>query len=122
MSQPFRLIAAKGMQNGVFRLWYGEADNDRSAFVLTLTPQYVAHALSKALPLTLEEIEEFIASRGLTIKITKLAEAKEYRQSLNGRPDFKCIDLLGQHLRLGQRVIEESLAEGRVIADHHPQV
>ena len=59
MSEPFRLIAAKGMQNGIFRLWYGAADNDRSAFVLTLTPQYVAHALCKALPLTLEEIEEY---------------------------------------------------------------
>jgi hypothetical protein len=59
MSQPFRLIAAKGMQNGIFRLWYGEADNDRSAFVLTLTPQYVAHALRKKLPVTLEEIEEY---------------------------------------------------------------
>jgi hypothetical protein len=59
MTQPFRLIAAKGMQNGVFRLWYGAADNDRSAFVLTLTPQYVAHALCKKLPVTLEEIEEY---------------------------------------------------------------
>jgi hypothetical protein len=59
MSQPFRLIAAKGMQNGIFRLWYGEAENDRRAFVLTLTPQYVAHALCKALPLTLEEVEEY---------------------------------------------------------------
>jgi hypothetical protein len=59
MSQPFRLIAAKGMQNGVFRLWYGEADDDRSAFVLTLTPQYVARALCKDLPLTLEEIEQY---------------------------------------------------------------
>ena len=57
--QPFRLIAAKGMQNGVFRLWYGAAENDRSAFVLTLTPQYVAHALHKTLPVTFEEIEEY---------------------------------------------------------------
>ena len=55
MSQPFRLIAAKGMENGIFRLWYGEADNDRAAFVLTLTPQYVAQALCKALPVTLED-------------------------------------------------------------------
>jgi hypothetical protein len=53
MSQPFRLIAAKGMQNGIFRLWYGAADNDQSPFVLTLTPQYVAHALRKALPVTI---------------------------------------------------------------------
>ena len=43
----------------IFRLWYGAADNDQSPFVLTLTPQYVAHALRKALPVTLEEIEEY---------------------------------------------------------------
>jgi hypothetical protein len=59
MSQPFRLIAAKGMHNGIFRLWYGAADNDQSPFVLTLTPQYVARALCKAPPVTLEDIEEY---------------------------------------------------------------
>ena len=59
MTEPFRLIAAKGMHNGIFRLWYGAADNDQSPFVLTLTPQYVAHALHKEPPVTLEEIEEF---------------------------------------------------------------
>jgi len=47
MPQPFRLIAAKGQHNGIFRIWYGCAENDRSAFVLTLTPQHVAHALRK---------------------------------------------------------------------------
>ena len=59
MSQPFRLIAAKGMHNGIFRLWYGAADNDQSPFVLTLTPQHVAHALHKSLPVSLEEIEAY---------------------------------------------------------------
>jgi hypothetical protein len=59
MPQPFRLIAAKGQHNGIFRIWYGCAENDRSAFVLTLTPQHVAHALRKTLPVTLEEIEEY---------------------------------------------------------------
>jgi hypothetical protein len=59
MSQPFRLIAAKGIQNGVFRLWYGATDNEQSPVVLTLTAQYVANALRKALPLTLEEMEEY---------------------------------------------------------------
>jgi hypothetical protein len=59
MPQPFRLIAAKGQHNGIFRIWYGAAENDQSPFVLTLTPQYVAQALHKALPVTLEEIEEY---------------------------------------------------------------
>jgi uncharacterized HAD superfamily protein len=59
MSQPFRLIAAKGIQNGAFRLWYGATDNDQSPVVLTLTAQYVANALHKTLPVTLEEMEEY---------------------------------------------------------------
>jgi hypothetical protein len=59
MPQRLRLIAAKGQHNGAFRIWYGAADNDQSPFVLTLTPQHVAQALHKALPVTLEEIEEY---------------------------------------------------------------
>lgn len=59
MPQSFRLIAAKGQHNGVFRIWYGAAENDPAAFVLTLTPQHVAQALHKKLPVTLEEIEEY---------------------------------------------------------------
>ena len=59
MPQPFRLIAAKGQHNGIFRIWYGAAENDQSPFVLTLTPQHVAQALNKKLPVTLEEIEEY---------------------------------------------------------------
>jgi hypothetical protein len=59
MPQPFRLIAAKGQHNGVFRIWYGATENDQSPFVLTLTPQHVADALHKTLPVTLEEIEEY---------------------------------------------------------------
>jgi hypothetical protein len=59
MLQPFRLIAAKGQHNGIFRIWYGSTENDQSPFVLTLTPQHVAHALRKTLPVTLEEIEEY---------------------------------------------------------------
>jgi len=57
---PFRLVAAKGEHNGKFRIWYGSAESDKSPFVLTLTPQYVAHALQKSLPVTLEEIEEYV--------------------------------------------------------------
>jgi hypothetical protein len=59
MSQPFRLIAAKGVQNGAFRLWYGATDNDQSPVVLTLTAQHVANALHKTLPVTLEDMEEY---------------------------------------------------------------
>jgi hypothetical protein len=56
---PFKLIAAKGKHNGIFRIWYGSGEKDQSLFVLTLTPQHVANALRKTLPVTLEEIEEY---------------------------------------------------------------
>jgi hypothetical protein len=59
MTQPFKVIAAKGRRNGIFRIWYGATENDESPFVLTLTPQHVAQALHKSLPVTLEEIEQY---------------------------------------------------------------
>ena len=59
MPQRLRLIAAKGQHNGAFRIWYAAADNDQAPFVLTLTPQHVAQALHKPLPVTLEEIEQY---------------------------------------------------------------
>jgi hypothetical protein len=57
---PFMLIAAKGNLNGTFRIWYGSGENDQSPFVLTLTSQHVARALHKTLPITLEEIEQYV--------------------------------------------------------------
>jgi hypothetical protein len=58
--QPaFELIAAKGELSGIFRIWYGSGEDDQLPFVLTLTPNYVARALRKPLPLTLEEITAF---------------------------------------------------------------
>jgi hypothetical protein len=56
---PFRLIAAKGKHNGIFRIWYGSGEKDASPFVLTLTPEHVAQALRKTLPVNLEEIEAY---------------------------------------------------------------
>jgi hypothetical protein len=67
---PFRLIAAKGKHNGIFRIWYGSGENDRSPFVLTLTPQHVADALRKTLPVTLEEIEEYAHKNRDRLKAT----------------------------------------------------
>jgi hypothetical protein len=76
MPQRLRLIAAKGQRNGAFRIWYGVADNDQSPFVLTLTPQHVAQALHKALPVTLEEIEEYAdKNRDRLVEIARNARA-----------------------------------------------
>jgi hypothetical protein len=56
---PFELIAAKGELSGVFRIWYGAGEDDRRAFVLTLTPRYVARALHRPLPITLAQIQNY---------------------------------------------------------------
>lgn len=77
MSRPFRLIAAKGRHNGIFRIWYGSADDDAAPFVLTLTPQHVAQALHKTLPVTLEEIEAYAHKHRYRLKaIARNARAR----------------------------------------------
>jgi hypothetical protein len=55
----FELIDAKGEPSGVFRLRYGSGPNDPMPFILTLMPSYVAHELSKTLPITLQDIQEY---------------------------------------------------------------
>ena len=60
LAPSFRIIAAKGQSNGPFRIWYGSADNDKAAFVLTLTPQHVDNALHKVPPISLEDMEEYV--------------------------------------------------------------
>jgi hypothetical protein len=54
------------------RLWYGASDNDQSSVVLTLTAQYVANALQKALPVTLEEMEEYAQENEEWLRATRL--------------------------------------------------
>jgi hypothetical protein len=71
-----RIIAAKGQSNRPFRIWYGQADNDEAAFVLTLTPQHVAKALHKVPPISLEEMEEYIGQHeGYLREIVRCATA-----------------------------------------------
>jgi hypothetical protein len=56
----FVLIEKLGELNGHVRLKYGSAINDPLPFILTVTPQYVAHATSKTLPITIQEIQDYI--------------------------------------------------------------
>jgi hypothetical protein len=52
-------ISSKGEPNGILRLRYGSGPDDPMPFILTLMPSYVAHELSKTLPITLQDIQEY---------------------------------------------------------------
>ena len=64
----FELIAMKGKLSGTFCLWYGTGESDRSPFVLTLTPDYVANALGKKQPISLEEIVAYAKKNARRLK------------------------------------------------------
>jgi hypothetical protein len=55
----FELLDTAGDISGKLRLIYGSGPTDPAAFVLTLTPQYVARALGKTPPATFHEIEKY---------------------------------------------------------------
>jgi len=77
---PFKYIAAKGELGGVFRIWYGSGEDDRLPFVLTLTPRYVARALHKPLPITLEQIQTYAdKNRDLLMAIARNAKERGRR-------------------------------------------
>jgi hypothetical protein len=53
------LISRQGGPNGTLRIRYSRGPDDSRPFILTLTPQYVAQALEKTLPITVREIHEY---------------------------------------------------------------
>ena len=59
MSERFELLDTAGDVSGELRLIYGYGLADPAPFVLTLTPQYVARALGKTLPVSFHEIEKY---------------------------------------------------------------
>jgi hypothetical protein len=65
----FELINSKGEPNGLYRLRYGSGPNDPLPFILTLTPQYVARALGKTLPIMLQDIQEYARQNANTLKM-----------------------------------------------------
>jgi hypothetical protein len=68
-SPAFRFIAAKGELSGILRVWFGSGEDDRSPFVLTLMPQYLARALNKAIPVTLEEAIDYVCENKDWLKV-----------------------------------------------------
>ncbi len=56
---PFELIGKSRDLGGIVRLRYGER-GDTTPFVLTVKPGYVAHAMSKAMPLANKDVDAYI--------------------------------------------------------------
>jgi len=75
----FELIEKKGDLSGLLRIRYGSGVDDPLPFVLTVTPQYVAHAAGKTLPLTHREIQEYADQNAEQLKaIAKNAKDRGY--------------------------------------------
>jgi hypothetical protein len=66
---PLTLVAV-GKSENVVDLWYEETVGDPSPFVLTVTPEHVAHETSKPLPLSGFDLEKFILMHAEKLKMT----------------------------------------------------
>jgi hypothetical protein len=62
------LIDSKGEPSGVFRMRFGSGPDDPMPFILTLMPSYVAQELSKTLPITLQDIQEYARTNAQRLK------------------------------------------------------
>jgi hypothetical protein len=64
-----KLLAVVKREN-MIDLKYGEAFDDRPAFVLTVTPQYVAHETAKSLPISASEVHAYILAHAAKLRAT----------------------------------------------------
>jgi hypothetical protein len=68
-SMALKLLAVVKREN-MIDLKYGEAFDDRPAFVLTVTPQYVAHETAKSLPISASEVHAYILAHAAKLRAT----------------------------------------------------
>jgi hypothetical protein len=68
----FYLIDKRGGPNGVLQLRYGSTPDDPLPFILTLTPQYVAHAVGKTLPIMIQDMQRYADQNADHLKATAL--------------------------------------------------
>jgi hypothetical protein len=66
-SMVFTLLAVVKRQN-MIDLKYGEAYDDPKPFVLTVTPQYVAHETAKSLPISASDVHAFILTHAAKLR------------------------------------------------------
>ena len=55
----FELIGSEGRFSGLRHLRYGTGHDDPMPFTLTLTPQYVAREIKKALPISFLRVQRY---------------------------------------------------------------
>jgi len=55
----FELIGSDGLFSGLRHLRYGTGQDDPTPFILTLTPQYVAREIKKALPVSYLRVQRY---------------------------------------------------------------
>jgi len=68
-SMALKLLAVVKREN-MIDLNYGETFGDRPAFVLTVTPQYVAHETAKSLPISASEVHAYILAHAAKLRAT----------------------------------------------------
>jgi hypothetical protein len=68
-SMALKLLAVVKREN-MIDLKYGEAFDDPQAFVLTVTPQYVAHETAKSLPISASEVHAYILAHAAKLRAT----------------------------------------------------
>ena len=72
----FELIGSDGLFNGLRHLRYGTGQDDPMPFTLTLTPQYVAREIKKALPVSYLKVQRYAERNAEKLK----AKAKLERE------------------------------------------
>src|SRR5262249_20938325 len=55
----FQLIGSDGLFSGLRHLRYGTGHDDPMPFILTLTPEYVAREIKKALPVSFLRVQRY---------------------------------------------------------------
>jgi hypothetical protein len=68
-SMALKLLAVVKREN-MIDLKYGESFDDRQAFILTVTPQYVAHETAKSLPLSASAVHAYILAHAAKLRAT----------------------------------------------------
>jgi hypothetical protein len=72
----FELIGSDGLFSGLRHLRYGIGHDDPMPFTLTLTPQYVAREIKKALPVSYLKVQRYAEQNADKLK----AQAKFERE------------------------------------------
>jgi hypothetical protein len=67
-SMAFTLLAVVKRENMV-DLKYGEGSGDPKPFVLTVTPQYVAHETAKSLPISASDVHAYILAHAAKLRV-----------------------------------------------------